>query len=273
MSFLTTVCNQMFWEAFIGLLGITIFIGPLGCLMMWNRVACLGDTLSHGAVLGLSLGILMGINPLFSLFVMTFLWAYLIGKNTRHYAPDTIMAFLAQASLAISILLFSFLPNENMNLMEAFVGNILLITRTDLYLILGMDIGIALCLFFFWKKWILICVNPELAQAKHIPIQSLQILFFLIMGVYISLSIQLMGSLLIPAFLIIPAAAVRPFVKTPEQMAVGASLVALFSAFFGFEAAVFFDVPTGPMLVCVALIAWFLIFLLKRLLFFVKKGI
>ena len=273
MNFLNIISDPLWIDAFLGLLGITLFVGPLGSLMIWNRVACLGDTLSHGAVFGLSLGVLIGINPLLSLLVMTFLWAALIGGANKHYAPDTVMAFLAQASLAVSILLFSLLPNENMHLTEVFIGNILTVTREDVFLILGMDLGIAVCLFFFWKKWVLISINPDLAQAAHIPVYFLRVLFFLIVGIYISMSLQMMGALLIPAFLIMPAVAVRPFAKTPEQMAFSASLVAVCSTILGFYLSVFWDVPTGPMLVCVVLAAWFLLYLLKYLLFFVKKGI
>ena len=72
MNFLINLSDPIFLESFIGLLGMTLFVGPLGCLMMWNRVACLGDTMSHGAVLGLSVGFLLGINPMIALVIMTF---------------------------------------------------------------------------------------------------------------------------------------------------------------------------------------------------------
>ena len=272
MNFLINLSDPIFLESFVGLLGMTLFVGPLGCLMMWNRVACLGDTMSHGAVLGLSVGFLLGINPMIALVIMTFFWAYFIGSVNKHHAPDTVMAFLGQASLSASILLFSVMPAGPPALLDSFVGNILTVTKTDVLVIWGTDIFIGVCLFFFWKKWVMICVNSELAQAMHIPVRRLQFLFFTVIGIYIAVSLQMMGALLIPAFLIVPATAVRPFSKSPESMAFKASVVAWISTFIGFALSVLWDVPTGPTLVCTALFIWGILLLLKMLLFY-KKGI
>ena len=118
----------------------------------------------------------------------------------------------------------------------------------------------------------MICVNSELAQAMHIPVRRLQFLFFTVIGIYIAVSLQMMGALLIPAFLIVPATAVRPFSKSPESMAFKASVVAWISTFIGFALSVLWDVPTGPTLVCTALFIWGILLLLKMLLFY-KKGI
>lgn len=271
MNFLINISDPIFLESFLGLLGMTLFVGPLGCLMMWNRVACLGDTMSHGAVLGLSFGFLLGINPMIALLVMTFFWAYFIGSVNKQHTPDTIMAFLGQISLSVSILLFSIMPAGTPNLMDAFVGNILSVTKTDVFIIWGTNIFIGLCLLFFWKKWVMICVNSELAQAMHIPVRKLQFLFFTVIGVYIAVSLQMMGALLMPAFLIVPAVSVRPFSKSPEGMAFKASIVAWIATFIGFSLSVLWDVPTGPTLVCTALLIWGVLLVLKMLLFYKKE--
>lgn len=272
MNFLVNLSDPIFLESFLGILGMTLFVGPLGCLMMWNRVACLGDTMSHGAVFGLSLGFILGINPMLSLLVMMLFWAYFIGRiNTRH-APDTVMAFLGQASLSVSVLLFAVMPAGLPTLTEAFVGNILTVTKTDVLIIWGVDVFIGGCLFFFWKKWVMICINAELAQAMQIPVRRLQFLFFAVIGAYIAVSLQMMGALLIPAFLVVPAVSVRPFSKTPEEMAFKASAVAWIAAFVGFALSVLWDIPTGPTLVCTALFIWGILLVLKMLLF-CKKGI
>lgn len=241
--------------ALLAALGVAILSGPLGCLMMWRRVSLLGDTLSHGSILGLSIGFLLGIHPLFALCLMTLIWVTLLwflGKNGK-VSMDAALAFLTHSSLAIAIVIFALTPFGSPNLMEAFVGNILAVEPADLFLIYGMDVVIVVLLFFFWKKWVLISISPDLARAQKVPVNMLQVSFLMMIGLFIAFAIKVMGALLAPAFLIIPAMAARPFSKTPEKMAFFASLMAIAAACLGLYLSFLWDLPTGPVMVCAAL--------------------
>ena len=249
-------------------IGIALLAGPMGCLMVFNRVACLGDTLAHGAILGLSLGLLTDIHPMMTLAVVTVMWVGLLGYLNKNetVSTDSAMAFLTHSSLAVSIVLFAFVPVGAPNLMEAFIGNILTLGREDLYWIFGMDVVFGCVLTVLWKKWILMAVHPDLAQAAGIPVDRLRLVFLMMVGLFIAFSIKMMGALLVPAFLIIPALAVRPFVKTPEQMAFGAGVLAIVSAVLGLYASYGWDTPSGPMMVCVAVVFYGVLMVFKQML-------
>lgn len=249
-------------------IGIALLAGPMGCLMVFNRVACLGDTLAHGAILGLSLGLLTDIHPMMTLAVVTVMWVGLLGYLNKNetVSTDSAMAFLTHSSLAVSIVLFAFVPVGAPNLMEAFIGNILTLGREDLYWIFGMDVVFGCVLMVLWKKWILMAVHPDLAQAAGIPVDRLRLVFLMMVGLFIAFSIKMMGALLVPAFLIIPALAIRPFVKTPEQMAFGAGVLAIVSAVLGLYASYEWDTPSGPMMVCVAVVFYGVLMVFKQML-------
>ena len=260
--------NDFFIISLWASIGIALLAGPLGCLMVFKRVACLGDTLSHGSVLGLSLGLLVGVHPMIALTAVTCVWVsflWILNKNET-VSTDAAMALLTQSSLAVSILFFYFVPFQETSLIEALVGNILTVGKEDIFLIYAMDFVFAVLLFFFWKKWILIAIHPDLAFAKHIQVPLLQILFLIMVGLFIAFSIQMMGALLVPAFLIIPAVAARLFSKTPEQMAFLASVIALCSALSGLGISYQFDIPTGPTMVCMTVLFYTFLSLFKQLL-------
>ena len=126
----------MFWPL-LALLGLALLSGVYGCQMMWHRVACLGDALSHGALLGIAFGILMGLNENVSLFLLSVLWGlflWLLTKSRQNTA-DTIMAFLMQSSMALSVLIFSLL-GKDIEMMHAFLGDVLMIDKKDVLRIL-----------------------------------------------------------------------------------------------------------------------------------------
>ena len=75
---------EMMLYPFLALLGIALLSGAYGCQMVWHRVACLGDALSHGALLGLAVGALVGLNEDVSLFVLSVAWAFFLWFLTKH---------------------------------------------------------------------------------------------------------------------------------------------------------------------------------------------
>lgn len=241
---------EIMFYPFLALLGVSFLSGPYGCQMMWHKVACLGDTLSHGALLGLACGALIGLNEGLSLFLLSVIWGFflwLLTKN-RQNSSDTIMAFLMQISMALAILVFSFL-GQNTELMHAFLGDILMIEKTDVFMIFGFDFILGIILFFCWKKWVLIAINPDLAKSSNVNVNLQQFIFFTTAGFLVAQTMSLMGALLAPAFFIIPSMAARPLSKTPEKMALISSLFAILSSFFGLFVSFQFDLPSGACIV------------------------
>ncbi len=243
---------------FLALVGVALLSGAYGCQMMWHRVACLGDALSHGALLGLSVGVLVGVDENIVLFCLSALWAFFLWLLTksRQNTLDTIMAFLMQASMALAIILFALSGGGSSQLMHAFLGDVLMISRADLIYIALLDIALAFILMVCWKKWVLMAISPDLARAQKIPTNLLQFIFFTAIGFFVATTMKLMGALLAPAFFIIPALIARPLSKTPEKMAILSTLAAILSCLIGLWASFYWDLPTGACIVVVCLLIY-----------------
>ena len=248
---------------FLALMGIALLSGAYGCQMVWHRVACLGDALSHGALLGLAFGALMGLNETISLFVLSVTWAFflwILTKNKQN-TLDTVMAFLMQASMSLAIVFFA-LANSGQGhsaLMHAFLGDILIVGKNELLYLLILDFILGFVLILCWKKWVLIAISPDLAKAQKLPLNTLQFVFFVSVGFFVAIALKFMGALLAPAFFVIPALAARPVSKTPEKMAFFATLIAIISSACGLWVSFKWDLPVGASIVVLCLIFYILI--------------
>ena len=242
---------------FLTLIGISLLSGAYGCQMVWHRVACLGDALSHGALLGLAVGALAGLNEDISLLILSVVWAFFLWFLTKNKQNtlDTIMAFLMQASMSLAIVLFS-LSNGGQGhsaLMHAFLGDILIVSKGEFFHLLILDLILGFVLITCWKKWVLMAISPDLAKANKLPLNQLQFIFFVSVGFFIAVDLKFMGALLAPAFFVIPALAARPISKTPEKMAFFATLIAMFSSVIGLWLSFKLDIPVGASIVVVCL--------------------
>ena len=253
----------------LALLGIAILSGPYGCQMIWHRLACLGDALSHGALLGVSFGMIMNLPKSVSLFVLSIVWALFLWLLThrKKTSTDTILAFLTQSSMAVAILLYAFDKDGNAPLMHAFLGDILLTTKSDVFFIFCLDIILGIILILCWKKWLLIAINPDLAAAQNFSVSLYTFLFFTSIGFFVAESMQYLGALLAPAFFVMPPLIARPLSDTPIKMALFSSLIALLSACVGVIVSYYFDLPTGAAIITVNLS----FYCLEIFILFVKK--
>ena len=242
----------------LALLGIALLSGAFGSQMIWHRVACLGDALSHGALLGLSVGALLGINENVALFILSATWGFflwLLTKNKQN-TLDTIMAFLMQASMALAIILFSLSSTGHGHnaLMHAFLGDILMINTQNLIQIGILDIVLGAILIICWKKWVLMAISPDLAKSQKIHTDWLQFVFFTSIGFFVAMALKLVGALLAPAFFVIPALTARPLSNTPEKMAVLATIFACLASILGLWISFCFDLPAGACVIVVCLL-------------------
>ena len=241
----------------LALVCLALIAGAYGSQMMWHKVACLGDTMSHGALLGLAVGLLFGFNENVSLLLLSAFWGlflWLLTKS-RQNTTDTIMAFLMQTSMALAILFFTF-SGQDSEMMHAFLGDVLMTDKKDVLFILGTDLIFGIILFFCWKKWVLIAISPDLAKSQKININLQQIIFFASSGFLVAQTMLFTGALLAPAFFVIPAMTARLLSKTPEQMAFGATIFALLSSCIGILFSFYFDLPTGCCVVLCCVICY-----------------
>ena len=242
-------------RAMLAGIGLALVTGPAGCFIVWRRLAYFGETISHSALLGVALAILLdfdftvGIFAVASLVVLAMF--YLERRDTL--PTDTLLGLLAHGGLAIGLVTLSFFPNMRMDLQALLFGDILAVSRTDLALIwIGGALALGV-LRLIWRPLLAATVSPDLAKVAGMNPERARLVFGIFLAGVIAAAIKVVGVLLIVALLIIPAATARRFATSPELMALGAAGAGIVAVAGGLFASANFDTPSGPSIVVVAL--------------------
>ena len=240
-------------------IGVALVAGPLGCFVVWRRMSYFGAAMSHSALLGVALGILIDVNPMVGITAVcagVALGLVVLERDPR-FARDTILGILAHGTLAIGLLAVAFLESVRLDLMGYLFGDILAVTTGDLWWIYG---GGAVCLALLaliWRSRLVMTVPEELAAVDGVNVPATRLLFMLIIAFVIAAAMKVVGVLLIVSLLIIPAATARRFAATPEQMAAWAALAGCISVLAGLGLSATADTPAGPSIVAAATVLFF----------------
>ena len=240
-------------RAMLASTGLALAAAPLGCFVIWRRMAYFGDATAHAAVLGIALSLALSL-PIFAgvllaCLLMAISVAHLSGRG---FAMDTLLGVMAHSSLAIGLVAVSFLSGVRIDLMSYLFGDILAVGKVDLLVIWGGGLTVLALLIWRWSGLLLSTLNPDLALASGIKPQREQLLLTIALAIVVAVAIKVVGVLLIVALLIVPAATARPFSQTPEVMAVVAAGIGVVCSLLGLQASYLFDTPSGPTIVCVA---------------------
>ena len=238
-------------------IGVGIAAAPLGCFVVWRRMAYFGDATAHAAILGVALSLAFQMSIFFGAVAVALIMALTVTLlSGRGYAMDTLLGVLSHASLAFGLVAVSFLSGIRIDLMAYLFGDILAVSRTDLAVIWGGAVVVVALIAWRWSALLTATLNEELAYAAGLNPRGEQLILTLALAITVAVAIKVVGVLLIAAMLIIPAAAARGLARTPEAMAVIAAAIGAFSAVAGLRGAYIFDTPAGPSIVCVAAICF-----------------
>jgi len=251
-------------KAIIAGVGIAVVAAPLGCFIVWRRMAYFGATIAHSGLLGVALGLLLAIDLTIGVVAVALaLSGLLIVLQRQRLLPtDTLLGILAHVALAGGLIAAAQVSGGRLDLMAYLFGDILAVSNRELLWIYGAGTGILGLTVWIWRPLLAVSLHEELAQAEGINAPLIDAAFMLLLALTVALAMKLVGILLIASLLVIPAAAARPFAKTPEQMAVFAALVAAISVVLGIGASLAADTPAGPSIV-MALALLFMFSLLK----------
>jgi zinc transport system permease protein len=245
--------DDFMMRATLASIGVAFAAAPLGCFVVWRRMAYFGDATAHAAILGVALSLALSISVFAGAMVIALLMALTVNLLTgRGYAMDTLLGVLAHSALAFGLVAVSFLSGIRIDLMAYLFGDILAVSRMDLVVIWGGAALVVALIGWRWSALLTATLNEDLAYASGIDPKREQLVLTLALAITVAVAIKVVGVLLIAAMLIIPAAAARPLSRTPESMALVAAGIGSLSALVGLRAAYIFDTPAGPSIVCVA---------------------
>ena len=246
--------DDFLMRAFLGGLGVALVAGPLGCFIVWRRMAYFGASLAHSALLGVALGFLLGLDPTLGIAAASILLALLLValQQQRALPSDTLLGILAHAGLALGLVVLSFFGSLRVDLMGYLFGDILAVSRGDLLWIYGGGLLALGVLAAIWRPLLTATLHEELARAEGLPVLRLRLALMLTVAIVIAIAMKIVGILLIISMLIIPAATARCFARTPEQMAVLAALAGTAAVALGLWGSLEVDTPAGPSIVVAA---------------------
>ena len=261
----TIMLDDFMVRAGLAGIGTALAAAPLGCFVVWRRMAYFGDATAHAALLGVALSLAFQGPVMAGVLATALTMAILMqGLSGRGLAQDTLLGVLSHAALAIGLVAVSFLSGARIDLMGYLFGDILAVTVSDLALIWAGAAAVIALLAWRWQRLLTATLNPDLAQASGISPRSEQLVLTVALALTVAVAIKVVGALLIGALLIIPPAAARPLARTPEAMVLITAVIGAAAAVAGLGASFQFDTPTGPTIVSVAAILFGLTALTAR---------
>ena len=248
-------------RAAIGGVGLALVAGPIGCFVVWRRMAYFGDSLAHSALLGIALGFLFGIDPTLGVVLTAVAAALLMAglQFRQQIASDTLLGILSHGGLAFGLIAIGLTQGLRTDLFAYLFGDVLAIDGRDLAWI-WIGGGVALIgLALIWRPLLALTVHEELARAEGRPVAFAKLAYLLLIALIVAVAMKIVGVLLVTALLIIPAAAARGLARSPEAMAALAALAGTISVLAGLAASWWLDTPSGPSIVAAATLLFFLV--------------
>jgi zinc transport system permease protein len=249
-------------------IGVALLTAPLGCFVVWQRLAMFGNSIAHCGLLGVAVGVLLSIDLTLGVIMTSLaLAALLIGLQGQKLLPqDTLLGILAHAALAAGLLAATWIGGARLDLMGYLFGDILAVSTSDLWWIFAGVVMIGGAMVYLWRPLLSMSVHEELAAAEGVPVDIVRAGFMLLIAFTVAVSIKIVGILLITSLLIIPAATARAFASSPERMAIGAVVMSVIAVLAGLGFSVQLDTPAGPSIVLVltALFALTVPFLMRQ---------
>jgi zinc transport system permease protein len=230
---------------------------PLGCFVVWRRMAYFGDATAHAAILGVALALAFGTSVYLGTLVTALAMAVVVAALAgRGWAMDTTLGVLAHSALAFGLVAVSFLPAVRVDLGAFLFGDILTVTRADLVVIGGGSSLVLALMAWRWRAMLAATVSEDLARAAGIDAGRERLVLVVALALTVAVALKVVGALLIAALLIVPAAAARVVARSPEGMVAGALVVGWGAVGTGLALSLGWDTPAGPSIVAAAATAF-----------------
>ena len=231
---------------------ISLLTGPVGCLMVWNRMSYFGEVLAHSSLLGICIASFIHVPDIVGMMITGFLLSILfVYIQNKKYCSGTIMVMFAQVVLAMGVLLMIYFKRTNSFINILIGGDLLTTNYTDIIHICILDFICLIWLYCNRKKLLMLSMSEEISAISGINVQFIKIQFLFILSIFIAASIHLVGSLLIVSLLIIPVFTGCKLSSTPYKTIMISSCCSIISVILGIILAFMIDIPCGPAVVLI----------------------
>ncbi|MFC6380416.1 metal ABC transporter permease [Psychrobacter glacincola] len=245
---------------------LSLLSAPLGCLVLWRRMAFFSDALAHGTLLGVALAVWwqlpMGIGIALVSIIVVF---GLVLIDDERLPADAVLAVVAVSLLCLGLLALTQLTNQQANVLGFLFGNLLELGWADLPLLAGsVLIGLGL-LAYIWPAQIKLATHEALARIQGINPTRQRLFFMGVLAGFCAIALQAVGSLLISGLLVLPALTARLYSTSPKRMVIIALIVAQLGVTLGVWGSVWLDIQTGLSIVLILASLFFIALIISKL--------
>lgn len=253
--------NPLLLAALLGGWAASVVSGIIGSYVVVKRIVFIAGSISHAVLSGIGFCIWLertqGVtwaSPLYGALVAAIGSALIIGWMHLNYRQreDSVIAALWSIGMAVGVLFISQTPGFNVELTNFLIGNILWVSTTDLYVLVGLDLVIILLVACFHKRFLAICFDEEQARLQGLPVNALYMLLLVLIAISIVLLIQVVGIILVMTMLTIPAAIANLLTMRLSLMMFFAILISSAFCLAGNYIAYYLDWPTGATIALLA---------------------
>src|SRR3972149_45649 len=229
---LDTVIFSLLIAIFVG-----IASGYLGSIMVLEKMALVGDALSHVALPGLAIGYLFHFDPFIGAFIFLFASAAIIWHVQRvtRISFEALVGAAFTLALAIGIMI---IPEPE--LLEALFGDITKVVLTDVIAAAVISAVAVLLTRAVYRKLVLAMISEDLAVSKGIDVAKTNLLYLFLVSVVVAIGIKIVGTLLVGFLVIVPAIAARNLSPNIFRYTRASAVFGVISAFSGVLLASYF---------------------------------
>ena len=238
-------------RALIGGVVVALLTSTIGIFAVLRKASFFGDTIAHASLTGVAIGLLLGVNPLITALIFALVLAIILPsiEKASHLNIDAVLGFTLPFSMALGILLLSFIPGYKPELLALLFGSILSISWTQLLFIIVLAAIAGLILLKYYPKLMATAIDPTYAVITGINVSFFLIVHNLLLSLAIVPSISLVGIILVNALLIIPAATTKQLVSSLKSLLILTPIIAVITTIVGIVLSVFLNLPSGPTIV------------------------
>lgn len=264
---MTELLTQPFFlRALLGGLAIALMCAVLGVFVVMRRMSFLADALAHGSLAGIALGFLLGIEPIIVATVTSILIALGMAWLERRskISHDTVIGIFFAGSLAIGVVLLSFIQGYRPDVTSFLFGNILAVTSTHLLWTWIAAIAVIIVMQIIQWRLLLVTLDPEGARLMGMPVVMIETIFTVLIAIAVVISIKVVGLILVTALLVIPAASARNVTYSYTALRLVATIAAVASVLIGLLLSAILNIPSGACIVLTSIVIFGVTLIVKQ---------
>ena len=237
-------------NAVIASILVGIACGIVGSLVVVKRIVFISGGISHAAFGGIGIGLFLGFNPVIAAIPFSILSALLIGALKRaRVSEDTSIGILWAVGMAIGIIFASLTPGYATDLISYLFGNILMVSKQDIIMMIALDSLIILLIILFYREFLAVCFDEEFAATLGIPVDFFYSMLLCGVALSVVVLVKVVGIILVIALLTIPAAIAKQFTDDLKNMIITSTFVCITLTIAGLYLSFVLNLPSGATIV------------------------